>query len=367
MSLVPVYNATSQQISANNLGMFRNRIINGNMLIDQRGSATTPVTTNGYAMDRFGSWRAGTMATNFGQASLPAPLTEFTKCAKLTITTTQASLGASDYVSLFEHRIEGYNIADFAWGTSAAQSVAISFWIYASATGTITVNIRNGAYNRSYVSNVTITSANAWQYVFLTVPGDTSGTWNTTNNTGIVVCVVVASGATYQGTNNTWSSGNYIATSSTTNFAASANSIYVTGVQLEKGTVATPFEFRPFAVELELCQRYYETSFPVNTKPGYNQGDYAADWGFCGGGRNAGLGAVQHNMKITKRIKAGYSITLYNPYGLSGSYSVYTDGNVTMSPSTLRTSEKTFVCDFTDTNAIGKTIHTSWVVDAELI
>lgn len=262
MSLTPIYSGVSQQLSATNLGMFRNRIINGDMRIDQRNSSNVPLTllaggaSNGFAMDRFICYKGTNIAATFGQVDVPSPLYGFQKCAKLAVTTAQISLAANDSLS-FVQRIEGYNIADFGWGTSTAQPVTVSLWLYSSTTGTLTVSLRNYSATRSYPSNVTIASSNTWQYVSFTVPGETSGIWESTTNVGIYLTISISAGTTYQGTDNTWNTGNYFATSSTTNFAASTNTIYVTGIQLEKGTIATPFEFRPYSIELQMCQRYY--------------------------------------------------------------------------------------------------------------
>lgn len=262
MSLIPIYDPYSANLYANNLGMFRNRIINGDMRIDQRGSASTPVTSAGYAMDRFrvgANLTSGTFA--FSQSNLPSPLPGFTKCAKLVGTSINVSgAGNAFYVNQL---IEGYNIADLGWGATGAVPVTITFWIYCTSTGTFSIALRNGDTTRSYVSNFTISAANTWQQVSFTAPGDTTGTWATDNTIGMYLTFGFGIGTTFQTTAGSWQTGNYYGTTSTSSLGSST--VYITGVQLEKGIIATPFEFRPYGMELQLCQRYYEIlTLPTN-------------------------------------------------------------------------------------------------------
>jgi len=246
-------------VSAGNLGMFRNRIINGDMNIDQRnsGTAVTNVPTGTYVLDRFFHSKVGTLTVNVQQVNTPASLTGFQKCLKISVGTQQASLATGDFAG-FGQVIEGFNVSDFMFGTSSAQNVTVSFWVYSSVTGTFSVTLRNTGSTRSYVFNFTIVSINTWQYISATIPGDTTGTWNVDNTVGLTVIINLAAGTTYQTTAGAWQSGNYFGTSSMSNFFANTvgSAIYITGFQLEKGTIATPFEFRPNAIELMLCQRY---------------------------------------------------------------------------------------------------------------
>lgn len=243
-------------LSAGNPLMFRNRIINGDFRIDQRGSASTPVTS-GYSADRWVFYKNGSFTATLGQVSTPVQLNGFQYALKLNITS-GASLSAGDYINLGQV-IEGFNLADLMWGTPSASPITISFWIYSSITGTFSVALRNSAQNRAFVVNVTINGANAWQYVSINVPGDATGTWVVNNGIGLFTTFTFACGSTNQtSTTGSWATGGSLGTSSTTNFAATTgNAVYITGVQLEKGTVATPFEVRPFGTELALCQRYY--------------------------------------------------------------------------------------------------------------
>jgi hypothetical protein len=145
------------------------------------------------------------------------------------------------------------------WGTASAKSITISFWVKASITGTYTVAIRNGGNNRSYRAPYSITTANTWEQKIITAPGDTTGTWLTDNGTGIRLGFTLGAGADFIDTGNTWSAlEDFAATGQTQWIATNGATFYITGVQLEPGSVATPFERRSYGQELALCQRYFE-------------------------------------------------------------------------------------------------------------
>jgi hypothetical protein len=186
----------------------------------------------------------------------------FINSTKITITTADASIAASDLLQ-FQQWIEGNNIADLGFGTSGAKTVTVSFWVRASVTGTYAVIIGNSnagtsAPNRTYVSTYTINSADTWEYKTVTVPGDTGGTWQTGSLRGMLVRFGLTAGTDYQQAAGSWGTISAAGTSSTVQLLSTLNATwYVTGVQLETGSVATPFERRPFGTELMLCQRYY--------------------------------------------------------------------------------------------------------------
>jgi hypothetical protein len=243
----------------------RNRIINGDMRIDQRNAGASVNSASGggvYPVDRFEQESAiggGVLAM---QQSSTAP-TGFTNSLAFTVSTVDSSLAAGDRYNI-RHIIEGYNVADLGFGAANAATVTLSFWVRSSVTGTYCAGLRNGSNNRSYVSNYTISSANTWEYKTITITGDTTGTWGSTNGRGIIVSFALASGTTAQTTANTWSAGEFIATSSQTNLlATNGATFYITGVQLEAGSVATPFERRSYGQELALCQRYCEVITPL--------------------------------------------------------------------------------------------------------
>ena len=241
---------------------FRNRIINGAMVIDQRnaGASVSVQTTTGYTLDRFKTAVTQnskfTVQQNAGSVTPPIGFTNYLGCTS----SSAYSIGAGDYFSL-EHVIEGFNTADLGWGTANAKTVTVSFWVYASLTGTYSFSIRNyGSYNRSYVASYTVSVANTWQQVSVTIAGDTTGTWTgATNNGSLLLDWGIGVGSTYSTSTGSWQAGNYFgATGATSVVGTSGATFYITGVQLEVGSSATGFEYRQYGQELALCQRYYE-------------------------------------------------------------------------------------------------------------
>ena len=236
----------------------RNRIINGAMVIDQRnaGASITP-SSDTYTVDR---WKYEssiaskfTIQQNKGSITPPAGFSNY-----LGFTTASAvSVGSGDYF-LCEQYIEGFNCADLGWGTANAKTVTLSFLVYSSLTGTFGANLQNGANGRYYPFGYTISSANTWTQISITIPGDTSGTWATGNTAGILLRFNLGAGSTYLGTPNVWGSTVYVGVTGQTNVVGTLNANwYVTGVQLEQGSTATPFERRLYNQELANCQRYY--------------------------------------------------------------------------------------------------------------
>ena len=250
---------TSDGVSSSGLYGFKNRIINGAMPVSQYyGSTDTAVTgTTQYMIDR---WRSieitdGAMSVQQSTTSTAG----FNNSMKFTVTTADASLSAGQLCG-FNQFIEGYNTADLGWGTANASTVTLSFWVRSSLTGTFAGAFRNSATDRTYIFNYTINSANTFEYKTITVAGDTSGTWLTTNGTGIDVIFSLGTGTTYQGTAGSWQASDAFNTSGAVSVIGTLNAtFYITGVQLEKGSVATSFDYRPYGTELALCQRYYST------------------------------------------------------------------------------------------------------------
>jgi hypothetical protein len=243
--------------------LFRNRIINGDMRIDQRndGASVTLDAGGEFIADRFVGYEdTDGAATTQRDSSAPAG---FVNSIKWTTTTADTSLGATQF-ALIQQRIEGTNVSDLAWGTASAKTVTLSFWVRSSLTGTFGGALANSAFNRSYPFTYSISVADTWEYKSVTIAGDTSGTWLTTNGTGIGVYFGLGVGSTYSGTAGSWAGAQYLSATGAVSVIGTLNAtFYITGVQLEVGSVATPFERRPFGTELALCQRYYYKIFPA--------------------------------------------------------------------------------------------------------
>ena len=249
---------TSDGVSSSGLYGFKNRIINGAMVIDQRnaGASVTLDTNTRFIVDRFFA-EDDSNATVTGVQSTTAPA-GFINSMLFTVTTADSSITASENCQI-RHWIEGLNVADLGWGTANAQTVTLSFWVRSSVTGTHSGALLNSAANRNYVFSYTINSANTFEYKTITIAGDTSGTWLTTNGRGIGLFWNLGSGSTFLGTAGVWgSSVLFGATGSVQLFSTLNATFYITGVQLEKGSTATSFDYRPYGTEWVLCQRYYQ-------------------------------------------------------------------------------------------------------------
>jgi len=231
------------------------------MVIDQKNAGASVTITNlaaiTYTLDR---WFADiTQASKFSVeqtitgVSAPVGFTDYLGATSLSA----YSVLSGDYFYLGQ-KIEGYNVADLAWGTASAATVTLSFWVRSSLTGTFGGAVRNGAGNRSYPFTYTISAANTWEQKSITIAGDTSGTWLTTNGAGLQLAFGIGVGTTYSGTAGAWAGANYVsATGATSVVGTNGATFYITGVQLEKGSTATSFDYRPYGTELALCQRYY--------------------------------------------------------------------------------------------------------------
>ena len=241
--------------SASSMG-FKNRLINSAMVIDQRNAGASGTAT-GYTIDRWNASVAlstkGTWQQNAGSVTPPVGFTKY-----LGFTSNSAyTVGSTEQFKFFQV-IEGYNMADLAWGTANAVTITLSFWVRSSLTGTFGGALLNGAANRSYPFTYTISSANTWTQASVTIAGDTTGTWATDNTQGVYVQFGFGVGATYSGTAGAWAGAYYAsATGATSVVGTNGATFYITGVQLEKGSTATSFDYRPYGTELALCQRYY--------------------------------------------------------------------------------------------------------------
>ena len=242
--------------TADSLQGFRNRLINGGMVIDQRNAGGSVTPTNGqYTVDRWSAVLTQSskfsVQRNAGSVTPPAGFSNY-----LGITSLSAYSVLSGDTFLVGQQIEGFNGADLAWGTASASPITISFWVRSSLTGVFGGSLYNGA--RNYIFTYSISSANTWEYKTVTIAGDTSGTYNSDNNLFTQVRFGLGSGSTFSGTAGSWGASNLVQpTGAVSVVGTSGATFYITGVQLEAGSVATPFERRPYGTELALCQRYY--------------------------------------------------------------------------------------------------------------
>ncbi|QLF88128.1 tail fiber [Methylophilales phage Venkman EXVC282S] len=256
------YNDGSLQASA---PVGKNKIINGDMRIDQRNAGASATTTSStYMVDRFQLYASTVTNAQTYQQVTDAPA-GFSHSLKITNSSTAQAAGSAALYTP-RQRIEGYNTAHLNWGTSDAKTVTVSFWVKASVTGTYPFAINNGSFNRSFVANYTISSANTWEYKTVIVAGDTLGTWNVDNSSGMVVMFSLDTNSSYEtSTVDAWHTGSFRATSSNVHFLANASATWqITGVQLEANTTATPFEYLQYGQQYALCQRYYQTLMDCN-------------------------------------------------------------------------------------------------------
>jgi hypothetical protein len=240
---------------------FKNRIINGAMVIDQRNAGASVTPTNGaYTLDRWSAILTQaskyTVQQNAGSVTPPAGFKNY-----LGVTSSSAYSVLTGDLFAVRQLIEGFNVADLGWGAAGASTVTLSFWVRSSLTGTFGGSLINSAANRFYPFSYTISAANTWEQKSVTIAGDTSGTWVTDNNIGLGVYFGLGGGATYSGTAGAWTGTGtpYTATGATSVVGTNGATFYITGVQLEKGSTATSFDYRPYGTELVLCQRYFES------------------------------------------------------------------------------------------------------------
>lgn len=256
-------------LGAGNASSFKNRLINGGMVIDQRngGAAVTANAGTAFTCDRWKAYLNSGGAMTFQQSSV-VPNNTFKNSVLVTVTSTGTPSEAA-----ITQTIEGYNIADLGFGTSDAKSLVASFWIRSSVTGTYCFSLRQGSGARSFVSNFSIASANTWQQVVVPIPGDTTGTYNSTTGAGFIFEVCFGASTLVTSTTDAWQGGNFVCTSSQVNLAATNGAtLYITGCQLEVGTVVTSFDFRSIGQELFLCQRYFFQLSSTNAGNGQNAG-----------------------------------------------------------------------------------------------
>ena len=307
---------------ASNNVTFRNRIINGAMVFDQRnaGASVTP-TSGSYTLDRW-QYQASqaskfTVQQNAGSVTPPSGFTNYLGATVASAVT----VGTNDYFQLLQP-IEGFNTADLDFGKSTAKTVTLSFWVRSSLTGTFGGALRNSAGNYCYPFSYSISSANTWTQISITITGPTSGTWiGATNGTGLVVNFSLGMGSTYSGTAGSWAASDYSsATGAVSVVGTSSATFYITGVQLEAGTTASPFEYRQYGTELALCQRYYCKSYQIGTVPqtSTTAGVFAIVAVTSPSSGQAGVGGGN---KWPVQMRTSPTVTIYSQIGTAGKLS----------------------------------------------
>ena len=261
----------------------RNLIINGAMTIDQRnsGSSVTPTADQTYVLDRFGAGLS--VASKFSLEQTTTVPAGFENSMKATVVSAYTP-GASEWFGFF-HKVEGLNTSHLDFGTSNAKTLTLSFWVRSSVTGDYGFSLANSAQNRAYPVLYNISAADTWEYKTITIAGDASGTWLTTNGVGLILLWSLGAGSSYLQTANAWGTGLGLGTTGQTNWITNAAAtFYITGVQLEIGETATPFEHRSFGDELARCQRYYlkisSSTSRMAGRPGFSQTNQANRVGF---------------------------------------------------------------------------------------
>jgi len=313
--------AVENYMNAAGLGFgMRNRIINGAMVIDQRNAGASVTPADGaYTLDRWFVYQfvASKFSVQQNAGSITPPV-GFSKY--LGVTSLSAYTVLSGGANTVAQSIEGFNTSDLQWGTANAKTVTLSFQVYSSLTGTFGGSVQNSAANRSYPFTYTISSANTWTSISVTIAGDTSGTWiGSTNGKGMTIFFGLGVGSTFSGTAGSWAGAQYYsATGATSVVGTNGATFYITGVQLEKGSTATSFDYRPYGTELVLCQRYYETS--RGTASTFTQGTTIAYPVFVSDtNRTSG-----RQFSVAKR--SAPTVTIYSRNNTSGKVSTVSSG-----------------------------------------
>ena len=288
-------------LGGGNASIMKNRIINGAMVIDQRNAGASVAGNGVYTLDRWYAQASAngkyTVQQNTGSVTPPVGFANY-----LGVTSSSAySVSGGENFSMLQG-IEGYNIADLNWGSANAKTITISFWVRSSLTGTFGGSLQNSAQNRSYPFTYTISSANTWEYETITITGDTSGTWLTTNGAGIYMWIGLGVGSTASGTAGSWSGSNYTgATGATSVVGTNGATFYFTGVQIEVGSSSTGFEYVNYQTSLANCQRYFQ-----------RLGSYAGGYTAFGSGRGGNSTTVVCYFKYTTTVRATPTISQSN-------------------------------------------------------
>lgn len=308
----------------------RNLIINSEMKVSQRGTSFAPLGNDILCLDRWEYYTIGAGVITGSQAT-DTPNGNFKNSLKADVTTADASVAAGD-LSTFLQKIEGLDCSALGWGTAQAKSITVSFWVKSPKTGTHSIALRNSAQDRSYVAEYTIDSADTWEQQSITVAGDTSGTWLTTNGVGLQWNVLLMAGTDFTTTAGSWGAGNYYGSGNQVNcLDSTSNDFYFTGVQLEVGSAATPFEHELISTTLQKCFRYYQIASGGEVDGNWrNSSTCDLSWPFKGEMRASPTVALADTSPVVvepgvaSRTGSGSSLSTHeiNPRGVS----LYIDG-----------------------------------------
>ena len=291
----------------------RNRIINGDMRIDQRNAGASISADDGkFAVDRF-LFNMQTNSKGTGIQSTDAP--PGFKYSLLYTNGSAYTVPSGDTFGIL-HRIEGNNVFDLAWGTADAKAVTLSFWVKSSVTGTFGGALK-GSYGTAYTYafTYTINAANTWEYKTITIPGPTVGTWSATTGLGITISIGLGNGSVASTTPNSWNASNtWSATGAVSVLATAGATFQITGVQLERGSTASSFEYRPYGAELTLCQRYYWKFAGTGTANQYA----ALGAGVCISSTTTGRAVFQYPVQMRTAPTFSYGGNIYFDDGSGG-------------------------------------------------
>jgi len=309
--------ATSSTLATQNSLGVRNLIINGDMRIAQRGTSVTGKTTGGYdTVDRFIYSNGGETITEEQSTDVPTGQ-GFSNSFKATITTANTPTGTQQaYIAT---RLEAQNLQHLKFGTSSAETLTLSFWIKTNFTDQITLWLWNPDASRHIAYALNVAASGTWEKVTWAIDGDTAGSINNDNGVGLQLRWILSAGGDFQGgtLDTTWgpitTAGRYQGQGNFT--GTTSNYINITGVQLEAGS-ATPFEHRPYDMELQRCQRYFWKTFPTSVAPAQNTA--------TGNMLFAGIRAdVLAGHDFTVEMRAAPTLISYNPYASNSSFRAY--------------------------------------------
>lgn len=337
----------------------RNVVINGEMMIDQRngGSSTTPTSNETYTLDR---WCAELNDPSLYSVQQSSDAPSGFKNSMLITSLSSHSLTANDFY-MMQYKVEGFDAARFDWGSSDAKDVTLSFWVKSSLTGTFGGGFENNANNRAYAFSYTINSANTWEYKTISISGDQTGTWLTTNGIGIRLRFALGIGSTYSGTGGAWGSTRLFSVTGATSVVSTSGATWqLTGVMLETGDTATSYPHEDYGTLLQKCQRYYEKSYNNDVTPGTT-----TPYGWSGGDRPSGTAArFRAEFKTTKRGNPTFT-TYHHSTGASGVIYTSSDGTQTAAISGVGMNRVQIAIDGGSLSSNAE-VGCHWTADAEL-